>query len=137
MLQRALGLLAIIGAVASLSVALTCRAEPPALRLPDAVEVKATAGNQSGVAEVCFENPCSYPIEVLELIPSCACTKVELTDKIVQPGQTGMMRVDVELAERPASPTLTVVFHGVRSSVVSRQAITLLAPGTDLPALAE
>ena len=134
MLQRAAGSLAMIGAIVSLCVAFTSRAEPPSLLLPDSVDVKPTPGKTNGVAEVRFENPCSYPIEILELIPSCQCTEVTLPRMIVQRGEAGTMRVYAELGETPASPTLTVVFHGVGSSVVARRSVTLAVPALDASA---
>lgn len=137
MLQRAVGVLAIVGAVASLCFALTLKAEPPNLLLPDSVDIDPASVESVAMADVRVENPCSYAIEILELIPSCSCTEVNSPQMIWQPGDTGSMQVSVELDDRPASPTLTVVFHGVHSSVVARRTVKLRVRGPDSPSHAE
>jgi len=123
-----IGATAMLGALASAVSALFVRSEPPRLDLPQSVEATPLGEPSHATAEVRMSNPCSYPVEILELAPACACTAVEIPALVLQPGQSQALRIHVELSHQPVQTNIEILLHAVGSSVVARQSIAVRAP---------
>ena len=123
--QRAVGVIAIVAAVATLYLGSITRSETLRLEMPKVVEIgDITAGSVKSV-DVEIHNPCRFPIEILDVSGTCSCTEIKLSHSVLKPRESGVLEIHVAGSEKGVESTIVIMFHAVKSSQVASQAIVV------------
>lgn len=96
------------------------------LNMPSVMSLEEQACDRECRLKIHVNNPCPFPVEILQVSTSCTCTAVQVSNKLIYPKKSAELTVVVDTTSRGKDADISVSYHRVGGGQVFSQPIHIV-----------